>query len=141
MQVRSPPGGSRGPRSPACKCSPRRPPLHAGALATGGLEGPALDAAGTIPQRQALFVALYCLSGIPIFAMALGQFANLLIERHIAAREQRALSMPITEDEFEFAQQLLSNDGRIDLSEVKLTDAPLMTADCPHTNVPQKQAL
>ena len=48
--------------------------------------------------------------------MALGQFANILIERHLAAREQRALSTPISEDEFEFAQQLLSNDGKIDLS-------------------------
>ena len=82
-----------------------------GALATGGLEGPALNAAGTIPDRQALFVGIYCLSGIPVFAMALGQFANILIEGNIAAREQRALSQPITEDEFEFAQQLVSNDG------------------------------
>jgi len=88
-----------------------------GALATGGLEGPALNAGGTIPDGQALFVAFYCLSGIPIFAMALGQFANILIERHLAAQEQRALSTPITEDEFEFAQQLVSNDGKIDLSE------------------------
>ena len=44
----------------------------------------------SIPNRHALFVSLYCLTGIPIFAMALGQFANILIERHIAAREQRA---------------------------------------------------
>jgi hypothetical protein len=36
---------------------------------------------------------------------------------HVAAQEQRALSTPITEDEFEFAQQLVSNDGKIDLSE------------------------
>jgi hypothetical protein len=60
-----------------------------GALATGGLEGPALNAGGTIPDGQALFVAFYCLSGIPIFAMALGQFANILIERHLAAQVTR----------------------------------------------------
>ena len=88
-----------------------------GALATGGLEGPSLTAAGTIPDKSALFVGLYCLTGIPIFAMALGQFANSLIERHVAARERRALSKSISEDEFEFAQQLVSNDGKIDLSE------------------------
>ena len=76
-----------------------------------------LDAAGTIPDSHALFVALFCLTGIPIFAMALGQFANILIERHIAAREQRALSTPISEDEFEFAQQLATDDGKIDLYE------------------------
>ena len=88
-----------------------------GALATGGLEGPALNAAGTIPDASAIFVGVYCLTGIPIFAMALGGFANVLIERHISAREKRALCKPITEDEFEFASQLVVNDGKIDLAE------------------------
>lgn len=88
-----------------------------GALATGGLEGPALNAQGTIPDGQAAFVALYCLTGIPIFAMALGQFANVFVERHLAAKDRQALTKPITRGEFEFAQSLFSGDGKVDLSE------------------------
>ena len=88
-----------------------------GALATGGLEGPALDSAGQIPTGSALFVSLYCLTGIPVFAMALGQFATVLIERQLAAREQRALAVPISDDEFAFAQQIVSDDGEIDFAE------------------------
>jgi len=88
-----------------------------GALATGGLEGPALNAAGTIPDAQATFVALYCLTGIPIFAMALGQFANVFVERQLAAKERASLQKPITRDEFEFAQQLFFGDGKVDMSE------------------------
>jgi len=88
-----------------------------GALSTGGLEGPALNAQGTIPDAQATFVAFYCLTGIPVFGMALGQFADFFVQRHLADKERKALERPITEDEFEFAQQLVSNDGKIDLSE------------------------
>ena len=88
-----------------------------GALATGGLEGPALNAAGTIPHGQATFVGLYCLTGIPIFAMALGKFANLFVERHLAAKERAALQKPITRDEFEFACQLMGDDGKVDMAE------------------------
>jgi Ca2+-binding EF-hand superfamily protein len=88
-----------------------------GALATGGLMAPTLGVTGTIPDSKALFVGLYCLTGIPIFAMALGRFANVLIGRHLAAREQASLSKPISEDEFEFASQLITNDGSIDLAE------------------------
>jgi len=33
------------------------------------------------------------------------------VQKHIAKREQLALSRPISEDEFEFAQQLVANDG------------------------------
>jgi len=88
-----------------------------GALATGGLEGPALNAAGTIPDKQATFVALYCLTGIPIFAMALGQFANVFVERQLAAKERAALQKPITRDEFEFAQRIMGDDGKVDMAE------------------------
>ena len=47
-----------------------------GSLATGGLAAPSLTGAGTLPDSAAVFVALYCLSGIPIFAMALGKVAS-----------------------------------------------------------------
>lgn len=41
-----------------------------GGLGTGGLEAPSLTAEGTIPGKNAVFVGLWCLTGIPIFAMA-----------------------------------------------------------------------
>jgi len=88
-----------------------------GALATGGLQAPALDGQGVLPAHKAVFVALYCLTGIPIHAMALGQFANIFVERQIVAKEKAALRRPITRDEFEYAQRLFFSDGKIDLSE------------------------
>jgi len=88
-----------------------------GGLATGGLQAPSLTSDGTLKDGSAVFVALYCLSGIPIFAMALGQFANVFVQRLLAARERRAIDRPISEDEYEFAQQLFNADGAVDLSE------------------------
>ena len=88
-----------------------------GSLSTGGLDSPALTPAGTIPDPSAIFIGVYCYTGIPIFAMALGKFANTLIERELAEREQRALNRYITADEFNFAEQLFTSDGRVDLAE------------------------
>ena len=76
-----------------------------------------MNTQGTIPDGQAAFVALYCLTGIPIFAMALGSFANVFVERHLAAKERNALQKPITRGEFEYAQSLFLGDGKVDLSE------------------------
>ena len=67
-----------------------------GGLATGGLQAPSLGADGTLPRSSAVFVALYCLSGIPIFAMALGQFASVFVQRILAARERAALKRTIS---------------------------------------------
>ena len=87
-----------------------------GSLSTGGLDSPALTPAGTIPDPSAIFIGVYCFTGIPIFAMALGKFANTLIERELAEREQRALNRYITADEFNCGATL-HVDGRVDLAE------------------------
>jgi len=88
-----------------------------GGLSTGGLQAPALDASGVLPDKSATFVALWCLTGIPIFGMALGQFANLFVQRSLSARERAAIRRPITADEYSFAQSLFNADGKVDLSE------------------------
>ena len=88
-----------------------------GGLSTGGLQAPSLTSAGTLPDASAIFVALWCLSGIPIFGFALGRFANIFVERLLAARERRALSRPIADGEFDFAEQLFASDGQVDLAE------------------------
>ena len=35
-----------------------------------------------MPREDALFTGLYCLLGIPLFRLALGHFALLLVEAH-----------------------------------------------------------
>jgi len=49
--------------------------------------------------------------------MALGQFANVFVERHLAAKERAALEKPISRDEFEFAQRIMGDDGKVDMAE------------------------
>ena len=88
-----------------------------GGLATGGLQAPSLGADGTLPRSSAVFVALYCLSGIPIFAMALGQFASVFVQRILAARERAALKRTISPEEYAFAERIFSADGHLDWSE------------------------
>ena len=88
-----------------------------GGLSTGGLQAPSLTSSGTLPDASAIFVALWCLSGIPIFGFALGRFANIFVERLLAARERRALTRPIADGEYDFAEQLFASDGQVDLAE------------------------
>ena len=88
-----------------------------GALGTGGLQAPSLTAQGVIKPSSALFVGLWCLTGIPLFGMALGGGASIFVSRVIAAKERRAMQRPITTEEFEFAQSLFEDDGKLDLSE------------------------
>lgn len=52
------------------------------------------------------------LSGIPIFAMALGDFANTFVQRYISAKERHAIQQPLNADEFEFAQTLFKKDSK-----------------------------
>ena len=88
-----------------------------GALGTGGLQAPSLTAQGVIKPSSALFVGLWCLTGIPLFGMALGGGASMFVSRVIAAKERRAMQRPITTEEFEFAQSLFEDDGKLDMSE------------------------
>ena len=76
-----------------------------GGLATGGLQAPSLGADGTLPRSSALFVALYCLSGIPIFAMALGQFASVFVQRS-SRRGARGAQRTISPEEYAFAERI-----------------------------------
>eukprot|EP00934_Nitzschia_sp_Nitz4_P003197 Nitzschia sp. Nitz4//scaffold98_size77359//60977//61803//NITZ4_005556-RA/size77359-processed-gene-0.21-mRNA-1//1//CDS//3329560781//3187//frame0 len=48
------------------------------ALATGGLTAPPVDKNGTLPASAAIFCGVYCLFGIPLFALTLGHFARVL---------------------------------------------------------------
>jgi len=90
-----------------------------GGLSTGGLQAPALTAEGMLPDEAALFVALYALTGVPIFGFALGRFADAFVTRQLAAAERRALRRPISDDEFSFAEKLFPGgaDDSVELAE------------------------
>lgn len=91
------------------------------ALATGGLTGPEVNAMGILPTEPALFCGFFCLFGIPLFALTLGQFARVLVEGYIAAVEEKAVKQsiyqPLIVTEFEYAKHLCSTDGDIHLSD------------------------
>jgi hypothetical protein len=41
---------------------------------------PSVNSEGILPTEPAIFCGLYCLFGIPLFALTLGHFARLLVE-------------------------------------------------------------
>lgn len=91
------------------------------ALSTGGLTGPSVNSKGILPTEPAIFCGLYCLFGIPLFALTLGHFARLLVESYVSAVEEKIMSESISEPiditEFEYAKNLCSTDAYIHLSD------------------------
>jgi len=68
------------------------------ALSTGGLQGFSAQAGSTcsphpqIPDGSAIFVGLYLLTGIPIFALCLGKFAHVLVADYVAQKKNASAS-------------------------------------------------
>lgn len=87
------------------------------ALATGGLTAPPVDENGILPAGPAIFCGMYCLFGIPLFALTLGQFARVLVEGHIVEEEHAAITRPLSRSEFQFASKICSKDDAIHLSD------------------------
>ena len=88
------------------------------ALATGGLTAPPVDSNGILPAKAAIFCGLYCLFGIPLFALTLSQFARVLVEGYIVEEEHVAITRPLSQSEFQFASKsLCSTDDVIHLSD------------------------
>jgi len=88
------------------------------ALATGGLTAPPVDENGILPAGPAIFCGLYCIFGIPLFALTLANFASVLVESYVLEEEIHAIKRPITRSEFQFASQsLCSSDIGVHLSD------------------------
>jgi Ca2+-binding EF-hand superfamily protein len=88
------------------------------ALATGGLTAPPVDENGILPTGPAIFCGVYCLFGIPLFALTLSNFARVLVERYIAEDELVSITRPLSQSEFQFASKsLCSTDDKIHLSD------------------------
>ena len=87
------------------------------ALATGGLTAPDVNRDGILPAEPAIFCGVYCLLGIPLFALTLGHFARFLVAGHVAALEASALTRPLSRAEFDLAKHLTSKDSVVHLSD------------------------
>lgn len=51
-------------------------------------------------------LSAYMLIGVPLFAMTLGQFASLMIERTIKQHEEAVMKLPLSQEEFRYATAL-----------------------------------
>lgn len=87
------------------------------ALATGGLTAPQVNAEGILPARPSVFCGLYCLLGIPLFALTLGHFAKMWVKELVAARERIALTRPMSPADYELAKHLTTEDSVVHLSD------------------------
>lgn len=87
------------------------------ALATGGLTAPAVNAEGILPTEPSIFCGMYCLFGVPLFALTLGHFAKVLVSHHIAALERTALTRPMSPADYELAAHLTTDDSVVHLSD------------------------
>lgn len=80
-----------------------------------------MNSGGILPTEPALFCGVYCLFGIPLFALTLGHFARILVEGYVAAAEENAVKRsiyhPLDVTEFEYAKNLCSKDDEIHLSD------------------------
>lgn len=87
------------------------------ALATGGLTAPDVNPDGILPAEPAIFCGVFCLLGIPLFALTLGHFARVLVSGHVAAMEASALTRPLSQAEFDLAKHLTTKDSVVHLSD------------------------
>jgi Ca2+-binding EF-hand superfamily protein len=87
------------------------------ALATGGLTAPQVNSEGILPAEPSIFCGIFCLIGIPLFALTLGHFAKALVKGHVSAMETNALTRPMSRVEYETAKHLTTKDSLVHLSD------------------------
>ena len=93
------------------------------ALSTGGLQSNNLDPdTGNLTGKGgnalvSLFVGVYVMTGVPIFGVALGQFAGFFVDSYVARKEEEAMTRLLTQGEFDFVKSLGSDDGEVDFGE------------------------
>jgi hypothetical protein len=72
------------------------------AMSTAGLYAPTVEEdTGHIKASTAWFVAFFAATGVPLFGLALGQFAGVMVDRYVAAKEEATLKRLVTKDEFD----------------------------------------
>lgn len=81
------------------------------ALATGGLTAPPVNERGVLPTDVAIFVGVFSLFGVPLFYLAMGHSAKLLIQAHLAENEQRIIRTPLKPYEYLIGSHLTSPEN------------------------------
>lgn len=84
------------------------------ACSTAGLAA-VCDAA----DEYVVLTGVYCLFGVPIFGLALGRVAGILVDKHMERENHKKMTERITTSEMVFAEHILghSPDAKIDASE------------------------
>ena len=85
-------------------------------MSTAGLQAPnARGADGEIDDSVAWFVAAFCVVGVPVFAVAVGSVAGVLLDDAVA---RRARGRPaLSDDDFDRVKGLSVDDGVVDFGE------------------------
>jgi Ca2+-binding EF-hand superfamily protein len=81
------------------------------ALATGGLTAPPVNENGVLPTGVAIFVGIFSLLGVPLFYLAMGHSAKLLIQGHLAKVEERIIRTPLKPYEYLIGSHLTSPEN------------------------------
>ena len=78
-------------------------------LSTSGLQTPTINTGSSsdVSEWHALFVSVYCFTGVPIFAANLGKVAAKVVEQLVRIRERETLQRPLTLEEFKLAASLI----------------------------------
>lgn len=84
------------------------------ALSTAGLQGiKALNG-----EWAYVFMGLYCMIGVPLFGLNVGQFSSYFIDGYIEAETHRKLHRPVTREEFNMVKTISGGgDDTIDKQE------------------------
>mmetsp|Transcript_54846 Transcript_54846/g.158657 ORF Transcript_54846/g.158657 Transcript_54846/m.158657 type:complete len:415 (+) Transcript_54846:83-1327(+) len=92
----------------------------------------ALSTAGIVATKtvagdaHVIFVGFYCLIGVPLYAMMLGSFANLLTEHYIEKKTTQKLNENLTEAETAFLAHLAGTDGNDEVNLAEYTELQLL---------------
>mmetsp|Transcript_1793 Transcript_1793/g.2816 ORF Transcript_1793/g.2816 Transcript_1793/m.2816 type:complete len:518 (+) Transcript_1793:69-1622(+) len=73
------------------------------------------------PFRETVLI-IYVIVGYPLFTLALGHFASLMIERSVREHEKSIIYSPMSEEEYHFAANLFSKDELISLEEFTILE-------------------
>jgi hypothetical protein len=71
----------------------------------------------TYGDFRGIFLSVYIMVGVPLFAVCVAQFAGVLIKRAVRKREVDILHTPLTEEEYQFAANFYGDDAVLSLGE------------------------
>ena len=63
------------------------------------------------------FNGFYAMTGVPVFGVALGQFAGVFVDQYIAKKEEAAMHRSLTRDEYDFVRTLDKDDDMLSFGE------------------------